>query len=206
MNLNFDISQHLATLAGSILSDKASGLPDGVSELLTGAQAKLGDVEGFLQQQQTPEAAMLMDLMSQILLLLQQLNQRAPQPMGGGAAAGGGGHSGGAHASKGAGSPRGSRVDGPGGFLWKPKSESDGNLVVLLPNELRGQVDSVEIKKDGVTLESGRFTGDTKNGNRPHFRFDKPGAGYGDNVEVVARLSNGETRTFRIDQGAARHD
>ncbi|MCC6221755.1 MAG: hypothetical protein IT291_11000, partial [Deltaproteobacteria bacterium] len=35
-------------------------------------------------------------------------------------------------------SSTGNAQDGSGGFLWKPVSESDGKLVVLLPTELKG--------------------------------------------------------------------
>lgn len=39
-------------------------------------------------------------------------------------------------------SPGSSGGGGLGGFVWKPISESDGNLVVLLPNSYRGRVNS----------------------------------------------------------------
>ena len=54
---------------------------------------------------------------------------------------------------------------GGAGFLWKPVSEGDGNLVVLLPSSLRGKVSGAEIRKGGSTLEKGRFSGDTHNDN-----------------------------------------
>ncbi|MCB0334123.1 MAG: hypothetical protein KDD55_11525, partial [Bdellovibrionales bacterium] len=71
---------------------------------------------------------------------------------------------------------------GSGEFLWKPVSESDGKLVVLLPSELRGNIDTVSIyaslpADNSSLIEEGNFTGDDHNGNRPHFRFSQAGGG-----------------------------
>ena len=74
---------------------------------------------------------------------------------------------------------------GGGGFLWKPVSDSNGNLVVLLPSQYNGKVSSVS-----VNGERGSFSG-IANGNRTHWRFSKPGAAYGSNARVVATTSGG---------------
>lgn len=88
-------------------------------------------------------------------------------------------------------------------FLWKPKSDSDGKLVVLLPSSMRGQVVSVAIMKNGQSIETGRFSGDEHNGMRPHFRFSKPGADYGTDIEVVSAGTTGMC-SFKIPNGAKR--
>lgn len=99
---------------------------------------------------------------------------------------------------------------GPGGgFLWKPVSESDGNLVILLPPSLRGQVERVELHREmppssATLIETGRFSGDTHNGGRPHFRFADPGSTYGSNVHVVAYGADGAAHTWNIPHGAER--
>ena len=103
------------------------------------------------------------------------------------------------------------QLDGADGFLWKPVSEGDGNLVVLLPTELRGLIDRVEIHSSmppspETLLEEGRFDGDDKNGNRLHYRFEQPGAEYGDNVNLVAYRTDGEAIFWNIANGADRHD
>ncbi|MCB0325575.1 MAG: hypothetical protein KDD69_18465, partial [Bdellovibrionales bacterium] len=105
----------------------------------------------------------------------------------------------------------GQNLDGSGGFLWKPESEADGNLVVLLPTDLKGLIDRVEIHSqlppDDVTkLAEGRFSGDTHNGGRPHFRFDKPGGEFGSDVHVVVFKDDGTTATWQIGNGSERHD
>lgn len=90
-----------------------------------------------------------------------------------------------------------------GGFVWKPVSEGDGNLVVLLPSAYAGKVAAVDIVKGGSVVERGRFTGNT-NGNRPTFRYRLPGAGYGSGLTVVARLTDGSTKTWGIPNGGGR--
>ncbi len=102
-------------------------------------------------------------------------------------------------------------MDGSGGFLWKPVSESDGNLVVLLPKDLKGLIDKVEIHSElppteETKLAQGRFSGDTHNGGRAHFRFDKPGAEYGDNIHLVCYKDDGSYVSWDIGNGADRHD
>ena len=83
-------------------------------------------------------------------------------------------------------------------LLWKPASDSDGNLVVLLPAMFNGIIDG------GVTVngEKGRFTS-VANGNRSHFRFSKPGSAYGSNAQVKWS-SNGKPYTVTIPNGATR--
>lgn len=95
------------------------------------------------------------------------------------------------------------------GFLWKPVSESDGKLVVLLPPGLTGQVASAGIYSSlppsGETLiEKGRFSGDSANGGRAHFRFSKPGGAYADGVYVVAHLKDGSIVKFRVGESSQR--
>lgn len=102
------------------------------------------------------------------------------------------------------------QLDGSGGFLWKPESERDGNLVVLMPSELKGLVDKVEVYKslpptaDGL-LGSGKVSSYTDD-NRGNWRFDKPGSEFGDNVYVVTTRTDGTQITWAIDDGGARRD
>ncbi len=102
-------------------------------------------------------------------------------------------------------------IDGSGGFVWKPVSESDGNLVVLLPTELKGLISKVEIHSslppsEASKLAEGKFSGDDDNGERPHYRFPNPGSEYGDNVHVVGYKDDGTTVTWEIGNGGQRYD
>lgn len=97
------------------------------------------------------------------------------------------------------------RNDGPGSFLWKPVSESDKNLVVLLPSYFRQRLDKVELFY-GNQVETGRFAGDTMNENRVHYRFRRPGSSYGSNIRLVATAKTGETYIWTIPNGGSRYD
>ncbi|MCA9319531.1 MAG: hypothetical protein KDB53_02290, partial [Planctomycetes bacterium] len=85
-----------------------------------------------------------------------------------------------------------------GGFVYKPRSESDGHLVILLPEGLTGEITSLVLRdRDGKVIEEGRASG-VANGNREHFRFDRQGGDYPDGMTVEVRLRNGETFTRPI--------
>jgi len=90
--------------------------------------------------------------------------------------------------------PAAASSGGGGGFVWKPVSEGDGNLVVLLPP---GASDSA-LTANG---QSGRNVGRT-NGNRPTFRFSSPGCNFGGGVSV--RGNAGFSRT--IANGCSRQE
>lgn len=107
-------------------------------------------------------------------------------------------------------------------FLWKPVSESTGNLVILLPNSTftnnpsrsnnrNGYGLRVYITKSNTRLNpgdssiignEGTWHTNTHNGNREHYRFSKPGASYPNNVYVFAELFNpgrgGETNPYFV--------
>ncbi len=93
----------------------------------------------------------------------------------------------------------------PNGFLWKPQSDSDGKLVVLLPPSLTTTVHSLSIKdaKGDKIIETGRFSG-IANGGRLHFRFTKSGGAYPDNATVEVTLVDGNVIKIPIKETAAR--
>lgn len=97
--------------------------------------------------------------------------------------------------------PPANQISSPG-FLWKPISESDRKLVVLLPQSISKNILSVSLYKalpPNATnkLEEGVFAG-IGNGDRAHYRFKKQGRSYPDGLYVVARLNNGRTFTQQI--------
>ena len=94
----------------------------------------------------------------------------------------------------------------PNGFLWKPQSDSDGKLVVLLPASLNTDtVASLTIRdsKTGEILETGRFAG-VGNGSRLHFRFSKSGENFPDGAVVEISLFHGEPLRIAINETAQR--
>ena len=92
-----------------------------------------------------------------------------------------------------------------GGFLWKPVSDKNGDLVVLLPKNMTSKVQEVRVlSADGkTTLETGRYSG-IGNGNREHFRFSQPGSSYPDGSIVLIKLNDGTTRHTKIKETSKR--
>lgn len=101
---------------------------------------------------------------------------------------------------------KGNYVDGAEGFLFKPASDSDGRLVILAPKALTGEIERVVIKnQNGKIIEEGRFTS-IANGDREHFRFNKPGSAYPDKLIVEMELSSGKKETWQINDPSKRYD
>ena len=91
-----------------------------------------------------------------------------------------------------------------GGFLFKPVSDSDGKLAILLPSRLAGLVKGITlVGPDGTVLESGRYAGNG-NGGRDHYRFTKPGGQYPDGLSVQATLVTGEVLRYLIKETSDR--
>jgi len=96
--------------------------------------------------------------------------------------------------------------DGPEGFLFKPTSESDGNLVVLLPSKFKEQVESLLLKdSEDNEIEQGRSTA-YANGDREHFRFSKAGSDYSENLKVEVKFKDGTSTTYTIADPSQRYD
>ena len=103
----------------------------------------------------------------------------------------------------------GRKLDGAGGFLWKPVSESDGKLAVLLPEELAGNISKVEVYSqmpaDSSSLvDTSRYGGSHE--GRPIFRFHKSGATMGDNVYLVVTKDDNSKVWWQIADGSIRND
>lgn len=91
-----------------------------------------------------------------------------------------------------------------GGFIWKPIGENTKKLVILLPPQYTGHVRGVYIANaNRVAMETGNPTG-VGNGGREHFRFSKPGSGYGSGVYAVAVLKAGGSIHWPIPNGSSR--
>jgi len=111
-----------------------------------------------------------------------------------------------ASAGKFSGSSQPSSSTGSAGFLYKPNSDSDGKLVVLLPSKLSGLIEGVKIYDPaGDLLESGRYSGNG-NGGRDHYRFSKPGGDYPDGLTVEVTLSTKEKLKYVISESSQRDE
>ncbi|MFC1746091.1 hypothetical protein ACFL35_19015 [Candidatus Riflebacteria bacterium] len=92
-------------------------------------------------------------------------------------------------------------------FLWKPKSESDGRLVVLFPSMYRiGKTRTAKVIYSGGADGPTRYDQTGVNGDRIHARFPKSGSAYGSNVRVVLIFKNGGTVSWVIPNGSSRFE
>jgi hypothetical protein len=97
-----------------------------------------------------------------------------------------------------------SESGGSGGFLFKPQSDNNGKLVVLMPSKLAGMIQGVKLYDPaGNLIESGRYTGNG-NGGRDHYRFKRTGGDYPDGLFVEASLSTGDKVYYRIPETSKR--
>jgi len=92
-------------------------------------------------------------------------------------------------------------------FLWKPTSERDGRLAVLLPSDFGGRnVSNVYIVgPQGNILESGKDFGPS-NGNRPTYRFSGAGGAYPAGSRVVTQFADGGGASFGIGNPGGRNE
>ncbi len=90
-------------------------------------------------------------------------------------------------------------------FLWKPESDSNGRLVILLPASLTEDAVAVSLlSPDGSkVLAQGDFSG-VGNGQRKHFRFPKSGGSYPPGTIVQITMKDGSQRQVRIDSTGQR--
>jgi hypothetical protein len=91
-------------------------------------------------------------------------------------------------------------------FLWKPVSESDGKLVILLPTSLSATSVSISGPNYNETVEKGGRNGSRGNGQREHFRFGKSGEAMQGPMQVTVALENGGTKTISIPKPAQRNE
>ena len=91
-------------------------------------------------------------------------------------------------------------------FLWKPVSDSDGKLVILLPTSISASSVSISGPSGNDTVQKGGRNGSRGNGQREHYRFDKSGKDMQGPVQVTVALENGGTKTINIAKPAERNE
>jgi hypothetical protein len=98
-------------------------------------------------------------------------------------------------------------LKGGGEFLWKPQSDKDGKLAILVPKNYSGKIASVQILSpddDSKVLAKGKASG-IGNGDREHFRFNKAGGEFPDGSVVLITLKDGSELQVPIKDTAARY-
>jgi hypothetical protein len=102
--------------------------------------------------------------------------------------------------------PEGQSVDGAEGFVWKPESDHEKKLVVLLPAQITGDILEVVMKdKNGNEVERGRGSG-VANGGREHFRFNRAGAEYPSDLTLEVLMKDGSRKEYQIPSPGLRYD
>lgn len=97
-----------------------------------------------------------------------------------------------------------SNSDGNGGFVHKPVSEGDGNLVVLIPSSDSGVNAMALYESDGTFIENLRYAGNT-NGNRPTFRASRRGDRYPPGL-IEQFSKDGQNVCYQIPSPGNRYD
>jgi hypothetical protein len=105
-------------------------------------------------------------------------------------------------------SPRGSIVDGAGGFLFKPVTENEKKLAVLSPDGVGPLIKSMRlVDANGNLIEEGRFTSFGDDGrNRAKFAFKKQGGQYENNITVEIHYIDGTVGKYSIPDPSKRYD
>ena len=105
------------------------------------------------------------------------------------------------------------QLDGAGiGFAWQPTTGTNGNALVVLPPELSGLVDHVEVaagslSSGDINVEKGSFSKHDDTTNRDVYAFAKPGADYGqNNVQVIVYKTDGTTATWTLSDASVLQD
>jgi hypothetical protein len=103
--------------------------------------------------------------------------------------------------------PQGRKFDGSGGFLYKPVSDNEGKLAIILPEEFTNEINQLLLRdKDGKKIEEGRFTSNGDYGKQAKYVFSKQGGGYPDDLTVEVTTKDGKTTSWHIPDASARFD
>jgi hypothetical protein len=104
-------------------------------------------------------------------------------------------------------SPNGTDFDGANGFLFKPVSENQGTLAVLLPEANKGLVTGVTLRDlEGNILEDGISMGYGEEGTREKFSFKKKGGDYPPELLVHVQFMDGTNSEYYIPDPSKRYD
>lgn len=104
--------------------------------------------------------------------------------------------------------PKGQKIDGNEGMLWKPFSHVTGKLIMLLPPSYTSQVSKITLRtEDGKKLEDGKyFSVGAGASGREKWVFKKPGDHYPENLQVQVKFKDGNVRTIHIAKPGKRYD
>ena len=87
------------------------------------------------------------------------------------------------------------------GFVWKPESDSDKKLVVLMPKRFYGNMVSATLGSEVRSPVPEPYSD-----GRQVFRFKKSGAAYGNNISLVIKTKQNKVVTYSIPVGGNRYE
>ncbi len=104
--------------------------------------------------------------------------------------------------------PKGNKIDGAEGMLWKPHSHTTGKLIMLLPHNYNKQVASITLRdSEGKKIESGRyFTTGGGTAGREKWVFSKGGDKYPKDITVNIKFRDGNIKKIHIANPGQRYD
>ena len=106
--------------------------------------------------------------------------------------------------------PNGNEIDGDGGFLFKPVSDTTGNLVLVMSSAYSHMISSVVLKNSAdEIIETGvskGFGNPDDGGERDHYKFTKPGSSYEKDLTVEMTLNDGKVVKYKIPDPSQRYD
>ncbi len=84
------------------------------------------------------------------------------------------------------------------GLIWKPASDTNGDVVIILDSYLKDNIDSVTLHdSNGNTLEE-KGVARSDDRERSIIFFNRPGAEYPDNMTVRVSLKDGDTIQYLV--------
>lgn len=101
---------------------------------------------------------------------------------------------------------RNGTVDGAGNFLYKPFSDIDGNILVLAPKWMSGNLERVDLTdQHGRVLESAKSTG-IGFSLREYIRFKRSGSEYQSPLTIDFVLKTGGTESYTVSDSSLTWD
>ena len=101
----------------------------------------------------------------------------------------------------------GRKIDGADGFLFKPISQNERKLAVLLPESMAYNIDKVILRDaEGKAVERGRFTSYGDTGTRAKYVFSKQGGSYPKDISIEVHGLDGKVTKYQIPDPSKRYD
>ena len=90
--------------------------------------------------------------------------------------------------------------------VYKPVSDSNGRLVIVVSAKYTGDVEGVSVERQGgQKIEDGEDAG-VANGGRTHWRFSRAGGSYGNPIVIRVKLYSGKDLILKVANSGSRQE